>query len=77
MKAGKFKAAGSKTPSSEPSGPPGAGAQQSAAALKNAVLKALRSCALHRAFLGLPALLEETRRLYLAEEADDDGDKFT
>ena len=42
MKAGKFKAAGSKTPSSEPSGPPGAGAQQSAAALKNAKKRAAK-----------------------------------
>ena len=40
-----------------------------AAALKNALLKALRSCALHRAFLGLPALLEETRRLLTAASA--------
>ena len=40
-----------------------------AAALKNALLKALRACALHRAFLGLPALLEETRRLLTAASA--------
>ena len=34
-----------------------------AAVLKNALLKALRACALHRAFLGLPATLEATRQL--------------
>ena len=27
--------------------------------------------------VALEKSLEETRRLYLAEEADDDGDKFT
>ena len=42
MKAGKFKAAGAKNTSSEPSGPPGAGAQLSAAALKNAKKRAAK-----------------------------------
>ena len=34
-----------------------------AAALKGALLKALKVCALHRAFLGLPGLMEETRKM--------------
>ncbi len=42
LKAGKFKAAGAKNTSSEPSGPPGAGAQLSAAALKNAKKRAAK-----------------------------------
>lgn len=37
-----------------------------AAELKGALLKALRECALHRAFLGLPKLMEEMRRLLTA-----------
>eukprot|EP00908_Phaeocystis_cordata_P024603 Transcript_7061.p1 GENE.Transcript_7061~~Transcript_7061.p1 ORF type:complete len:232 (+),score=101.01 Transcript_7061:111-806(+) len=40
-----------------------------AAALKGALLKALKVCALHRAFLGLPALMEETRKLLTAAPA--------
>ena len=40
-----------------------------AAALKGALLKALKLCALYRAFLGLPALMEETRRLLTAAPA--------
>ena len=40
-----------------------------AAALKGALFKALKDCALHRAFLGLPLLMEETRRLLTAAPA--------
>ena len=40
-----------------------------AAALKGALLKALKVCALYRAFLGLPSLMEETRRLLSAAPA--------
>lgn len=40
-----------------------------AAALKGALLKSLRVAALHRAFLGLPALMEATRRLLCAAPA--------
>ena len=40
-----------------------------AAALKGALLKALKVCALYRAFLGLPALMEETRKLLTAAPA--------
>lgn len=34
-----------------------------AVALKGALFKALKACSLHRAFTGLPTLMEETRRL--------------
>ena len=40
-----------------------------AAALKGALFKALKSCELHRAFLGLPATLEATRLLLAAAPA--------
>jgi hypothetical protein len=40
-----------------------------AAALKGALFKALKSCSLHRAFLGLPATLEATRLLLAAAPA--------
>jgi hypothetical protein len=40
-----------------------------AASLKGALLKALRLCLLARGFLGLPALMEETRRLLCAAPA--------
>ena len=37
-----------------------------AVAMKGSLLKALKVCDLHRAFLGLPALMEQTRRLLAA-----------
>lgn len=40
-----------------------------ASSLKGALFKALKSCALHRAFLGLPATLEATRLLLAAAPA--------
>ena len=40
-----------------------------AAALKGALLKALKVCALYRAFFGLPVLMEETRKLLTAAPA--------
>jgi hypothetical protein len=40
-----------------------------AASLKGALFRALKSCALHRAFLGLPATLEATRLLLAAAPA--------
>lgn len=42
---------------------------EEAVALKGALFKALKLCKLHRAFLGLPALKEETRKLLAAAPA--------